>query len=191
LQGRVFTPDGKRQLLDIEFQHVRPGGRIVLLGKNGVGKSRTLECLMQALQVTDECVRFNPRLKLGVYDQELRNFDSALGRFDWLRKRSEVTDDRIKQVPLQSGITFSHLDRAVNVVFNSAKPRRMSISVRTSGVSWQAYGYHVLENEMLLVKYQLQPLIDVKLTEFTLALALSEILCHCLWKTHRFWTGTV
>ena len=61
----VCTPDGKRKLLDIEFQHIRPGDRIALLGKNGVGKSSTLECLMHALQVTDECVRFNPRVKLG------------------------------------------------------------------------------------------------------------------------------
>lgn len=121
----VCTPDGKLKLLDIDFQHVRPGDRIALLGKNGVGKSSTLECLMQALHGTDESVRFNPRVKLGIYDQELRDFDGSLGRFDWLRERSEVPDDRIKQVLLQSGITFTDFDRAANVLSGGERARMM------------------------------------------------------------------
>jgi|GEM_PF-4159041 len=49
----VSTPDGKRKLLDIEFQYVRPGDRIASLGRNGVGKSSTIECLMGALHGGD------------------------------------------------------------------------------------------------------------------------------------------
>ena len=121
----VCTPDGKLKLLDIDFQYVRPGDRIALLGQNGVGKSSTIECLTQALQGTDDRVRFNPNVKLGIYDQELREFDGSVGRFDWLRERCEVPDDRIKQVLLQSGITFADFDRPVNVLSGGERARMM------------------------------------------------------------------
>ena len=121
----VRTPDGKHKLLDIDFQFVRPGDRIALLGKNGVGKSSTIECLMHALHDSKDSVRFNPRVKLGVYDQELREFDGPAGRFDWLHGRCEVPDDRIKQVLLQSGIAFADFDQPVNVLSGGERARMM------------------------------------------------------------------
>ena len=121
----VCAPDGKLKLLDIDFQYVRPGDRIALLGRNGVGKSSTIECLMHALHGTDDCVRFNPSVKLGVYDQELREFDGSVDRFDWLRERCEVSDDRIKQVLLQSGIAFADFDRPVKVLSGGERARMM------------------------------------------------------------------
>ncbi|MDB3936285.1 ATP-binding cassette domain-containing protein [Granulosicoccus sp.] len=121
----ICTPDGKHELLDIDFQYVRPGDRIALLGVNGVGKSSTIECLMHALHGTDDSVRFNPRVKLGLYDQELREFDESAGRFDWLRERCELTDDRIKQVLLQSGVAFADFDRPVNVLSGGERARMM------------------------------------------------------------------
>jgi ATPase subunit of ABC transporter with duplicated ATPase domains len=112
-QLQVFTPDGRRKLLGCDFLRVRPGERIALLGKNGAGKSTTLNLLRKAYTAQDHPhIRFNPNVQLGFYDQELGEFANPIGRFDWLRERVDGPDERIKQILLQAGVApDSHTGR--------------------------------------------------------------------------------
>ncbi|MBX2885649.1 MAG: ATP-binding cassette domain-containing protein [Granulosicoccus sp.] len=121
----IVTPDGERTLLEIEFQHIRPGDRIALLGRNGVGKSTTINRLVAAIGQQDDFVRFNPNVNLGYYDQELEEFSSARGRFDWLRDRSDMTDEPIKQVLLKNGIPFTDFDHSVDKLSGGERARLM------------------------------------------------------------------
>lgn len=121
----IYTPDRERKLLEIEFQHVRPGDRVALLGKNGVGKSTTIDRLISAIGTVDDHVRFNPNVKVGYYDQELQQFDTSRSRFDWLQDRCDQPDDRIKQVLLQNGIPYSEFDHSVNTLSGGESARLM------------------------------------------------------------------
>jgi len=121
----IVTPDGERTLLEIEFAHVRPGDRVALLGKNGVGKSTTINRLISAIGTVDDFVRFNPNVKVGYYDQELQQFETSRSRFDWLRDRCDQPDDRIKQVLLQNGIPYTEFDHSVNTLSGGESARLM------------------------------------------------------------------
>ena len=121
----VWTPDGDRRLLEVEFQIVRPGDRIALLGGNGVGKSTTIARLMRSLAVADDAVRFNPNAKAGYYDQELRECTGSHGRLDWLRERSDRPDEPIKQALLQAGVAWGDMDRPVDTLSGGERARLM------------------------------------------------------------------
>lgn len=121
----IVTPDGEHALLSIAFQHIRPGDRIALLGRNGVGKSTTINRLVSAIGELDSQVRFNPNVIGGYYDQQLEQFGSSQGRLDWLRDRSEMADEKVKQVMLQNGIAFADLHRSVNTLSGGECARLM------------------------------------------------------------------
>ncbi|MFK7860434.1 MAG: ABC-F family ATP-binding cassette domain-containing protein [Granulosicoccus sp.] len=121
----IATPDGEQDLLRIEFQHIRPGDRIALLGRNGIGKSTTINRLVSSIGTYDEKVRFNPNVNHGYYDQLLEQFSGSEGRFDWLRDRSDVADDTIQQVLLQNGIAFAELERSVKTLSGGECARLM------------------------------------------------------------------
>jgi len=121
----ITIPGGGQRLLDIEFQYIRPGDRIALLGRNGVGKSTTINRLVDAIGTFDERIRVNPNVQLGYYDQELSQFQGACGRIDWLRERCELPDAPIKSVLLQNGVAYRDFDQPVNTLSGGECARLM------------------------------------------------------------------
>ncbi|MEM7259233.1 MAG: ATP-binding cassette domain-containing protein, partial [Pseudomonadota bacterium] len=122
---QIFTPDNEQQLLTIEFQHIRPGDRIALLGRNGAGKSTTINRLINAIGTDDPQIKFNPNVNPGYYDQELSQFQTSQGRMEWLRQRCEHADVRLKQVLLRNGISYRDFDQPVDTLSGGQCARLM------------------------------------------------------------------
>ncbi len=155
----IVTPDGQHKLLHIEFQHIRPGDRIALLGRNGVGKSTTINHLVEGIDTPSDELRFNPNVNLGYYDQELSQFQTNRGRMDWLLDHSEASQDRVKQVLLQNGISFSNFNHPVEnlsggecarlmfMLFQLNKPNFLILDEPTNHIDIQ--GREQLEHQLI------------------------------------------
>ncbi|TGG91993.1 ABC-F family ATP-binding cassette domain-containing protein [Natronospirillum operosum] len=119
----VTVPATGRTLVQCEFLNLRPGDRVALLGINGVGKSTTLQRIIDALNHEDGPIRWNPRVTLGYYEQQLAELNRGLGRFDWLREQVAGPDDAIRQTLLHSGVPYERFDEPVEQLSGGEKAR--------------------------------------------------------------------
>ncbi len=122
-------------LLMIGHLIIKPGDRIALLGINGVGKTTTLQAIKAAYQnaqdenYSNSNISFNPRTRLGFYDQELELLDSELSRIDWLRSQTQANEVLIKQALIHSGVAYSAFNRPVDQLSGGEKSRMMFLSL--------------------------------------------------------------
>ena len=120
---RICAPDG-RQLFDVDSLNFRPGDRIALLGLNGCGKSSMIRALLAAAATGDaRDIRFNPNVRIGYFDQELAQFASDVGTYDWVRGQTTRSDETITRALVHWGYPYSERDRPVNVLSGGERAR--------------------------------------------------------------------
>lgn len=116
-------------LLNIDQFIIKPADRIAILGINGVGKTTLLQAIKHGYQQQSSNIsqglKFNPRVTLGYYDQELSLLDSTLSRIDWLRSQTDACEAQMKQSLINSGIKYTEFDRPVNQLSGGEKSRMM------------------------------------------------------------------
>ncbi len=124
----VTIPNSENLLYQIESVSIKPGDRVALLGENGCGKSTLLNLIREQFKhdrIEDYKIRFNPRVALGFYDQELESLVSAESRVDWLRRNTTANEDALKRTLINSGIPFREFDREVSSLSGGEKARLM------------------------------------------------------------------
>ena len=100
----VTTPDD-RQLFTIEKLHVFQGDRIVLLGRNGTGKSQFMRLVTEALDgKVPAGMRLSPQLAPGYLDQALGWLPLDPSPLDYLLHRFDEGDRRT--IALLAGADF-------------------------------------------------------------------------------------
>ncbi|WP_186648400.1 ABC-F family ATP-binding cassette domain-containing protein [Fluviispira vulneris] len=95
----------ERKLFSIEKLSIARGDRVVLLGKNGCGKSVFLNKLAEHynMNLTTNGIRFNPQSNLGYYDQMLGGISQTKSLFHILREISSGSDLNVKQNLIAAG----------------------------------------------------------------------------------------
>ena len=100
----IATPDGQ-PLFAIEKLHVFQGDRIVLLGRNGTGKSQFMRVVTEALAGNaPQGLRISPQLSPGYMDQALGWLPLDPSPLDYLLHRFDEGDRRI--IALLAGAGF-------------------------------------------------------------------------------------
>ena len=77
----VATPDGK-PLFRTGQKWIERGDRVVLLGRNGAGKTQMVKALVRAIAEGDDAIRVTPSLVLGHSDQGLAQLGPKATPFD-------------------------------------------------------------------------------------------------------------
>lgn len=104
-------------LFGIESLFVRRGDRIVLLGKNGTGKSVFLRLLVAAYEAQKqgtppvEGLRINPQLELGYYDQSLGRIPPDAPLSDIVRDAMNLPQAAVSRALVRAGFGVREHDK--------------------------------------------------------------------------------
>ncbi|MDQ6436673.1 ABC-F family ATP-binding cassette domain-containing protein [Mesorhizobium sp. LHD-90] len=157
----VTTPDGTL-LFRTGKQWIRQGDRVVLLGRNGTGKTRLVNLVRQAIVSPDnagEGVKATPSLVLGYGDQALSDLldsDTPLGI---ISKRFELGEQRARTLLAGAGMGIDMQASAVGRLSGGQKARLGMLVLRLTNPNFYLLdeptnhldidGQEALESELL------------------------------------------
>ena len=128
----VETPDGML-LFRTGKRWICQGDRIVVLGRNGTGKTRLIELIRRAIEKphnAPEAVKATPSLELGYSDQGLSGFagdDTPLGT---ICRRFEVSEQRARSLLAGAGVGIDMQGRAIGTLSGGQKARLAMLALR-------------------------------------------------------------
>jgi ATPase subunit of ABC transporter with duplicated ATPase domains len=128
----VTTPDGTL-LARTGKQFICQGDRIVLLGANGVGKSRLVAMLRRAVLEADgavEGIKATPSLVLGYGDQALAELVDAETPMRMIIRRFDVGDARARSLLAGAGMTIEMQGKPIGRLSGGQKARLGMLALR-------------------------------------------------------------
>ena len=127
----VETPDGTL-LFRTGKRAICQGDRIVLLGHNGVGKTRLVELIRRAIgePQTTASVKVTPSVVLGYSDQTLSGIDGGETPFSLLSRRFDIGDQRIRSLLAGAGLGMDMQSRSIANLSGGQKARLMMLTLR-------------------------------------------------------------
>ena len=157
----VETPVGAL-LFKTGKQFIRQGDRIVLLGANGVGKTRLIAMLRKAIEIPDMApngIKATPSLVLGYGDQALATLVDAETPYEAITRRFNVGDQRARALLAGAGLSIERQSRAIGRLSGGQKARLGLLALRLAQPNFYLLdeptnhldieGQEALENELL------------------------------------------
>ncbi|MGB7271364.1 MAG: ABC-F family ATP-binding cassette domain-containing protein [Albidovulum sp.] len=125
----VTTPDG-RLLFKTGKKWIERGDRIVVLGRNGAGKSRLVAAIHGAILASGAAaIRVAPTLALGYCDQALSQLDPDATPFDLVSQMGR-NDQATRSALAGAGIATDLQSRPVSVLSGGQKARLAMVVLR-------------------------------------------------------------
>lgn len=127
----VGTPDGT-VLFGIGKRHICQGDRIVLLGRNGVGKSRFVSLIRNAIAEpeTVQSVKVTPSTVLGYSDQALSQMSGDDTPLAMVSRKFDVGEQRARSLLAGAGVSIDMQERRIGVLSGGQKARLMMLALR-------------------------------------------------------------
>ncbi|OHV89717.1 ABC-F family ATP-binding cassette domain-containing protein [Mesorhizobium sp. ORS 3428] len=156
----VETPDGTL-LFRTGKRHICQGDRIVLLGRNGVGKSRFISMIRTAIVEpgTVENVKVTPSTVLGHSDQALSGISGDDTPLAMVSRRFEVAEQRARSLLAGAGVAIEMQEKRIGALSGGQKARLMMLALRLANPNFYLLdeptnhldieGQEALEDELL------------------------------------------
>ncbi|MBN8938660.1 MAG: ABC-F family ATP-binding cassette domain-containing protein [Rhizobiales bacterium] len=157
----VETPDGKL-LFKTGKQWICQGDRIVLLGRNGVGKSRFVHLLRAAIGQPDaatQAVKATPSVVLGYSDQGLAELADADTPAGVISRRFEVGDQRARAVLAGAGLGIDLQSRPIGKLSGGQKARLAMLVLRLTNPN-----FYLLDEPTNHLDIEGQEMLEAELT---------------------------
>ena len=127
----VRTPDG-RALFGIPKLHLFQGDRVVLLGRNGAGKSQFMKLVARAMEGQEvKGIRVTSSLRLGATDQEMSQLPTQGSPFDFIAGFSQG-DQRTKALLVAAGFPMEKQGRPIATLSFGQRARLALLALRLS-----------------------------------------------------------
>ncbi|HWK39504.1 MAG TPA: ABC-F family ATP-binding cassette domain-containing protein [Hyphomicrobium sp.] len=129
----VQAPDG-RKLFTVPKLDVAQGERIVVLGRNGTGKSQFVRLLHKAMSRPDALpgIRVTPSLALGYVDQDMAQLPQGSTAHDFILSRFRLGDQRSRAVLAEAGFSIERQGLPIAKLSPGQKARLGLLAVRLS-----------------------------------------------------------
>ena len=156
----VTTPPGAALFSIPKFQLFQ-GDRVVLLGRNGAGKSQLVRAIRRACEQPDSVpgVRVSPSVRLGYSDQELSQLPRTGTPFDFIAGFGEG-DQRTKALLAAAGFAIEAQSKPISTLSFGQRARLGLLALRLSAPNFYLLdeptnhvdiaGQEQLEDEILL-----------------------------------------
>ncbi|MDX8481380.1 ABC-F family ATP-binding cassette domain-containing protein [Mesorhizobium sp. VK24D] len=127
----VQTPDGTL-LFRTGKRHICQGDRIVLLGRNGVGKSRFIAMIRAAIVEpgTTPDIKVTPSAVLGYSDQALSGIGGDDTPLAMVSRRFEVGEQRARSLLAGAGVAIEMQEKKIGALSGGQRSRLMMLVLR-------------------------------------------------------------
>jgi ATPase subunit of ABC transporter with duplicated ATPase domains len=125
----VTAPDG-RLLFRTGKVWIGQGDRIVVLGRNGAGKSQLVGMILRAIRGEAGAIRAAPSVVLGASDQELTQLAGDRTPFDAITRRFDVGDQRAKALLAGAGMDMALQQSPIKALSGGQKARLAMLVLR-------------------------------------------------------------
>ena len=128
----IATPDD-RMLFRIDKLHVFQGDRIVLLGRNGTGKTQLVRLLHRAMTEGDvPGIRVTPSLVLGYTDQDMSQLPLQQTPAEFISTGFDQNDARVRSLLAAAGFTVEKQGQRISSLSFGQRARLGLLALRLS-----------------------------------------------------------
>jgi ATPase subunit of ABC transporter with duplicated ATPase domains len=158
----VTTPDGVL-LFKTGKRFLCQGDRIVLLGRNGAGKTRLVHMIRNAISsagTPSETIKVTPSLVLGYGDQALADLSDDDTPFATVTRRFDVGDLRARSLLAGAGLGVDMQSRAIGLLSGGQKARLAMLLLRLANPN-----FYLLDEPTNHLDIEGQEALETELTE--------------------------
>ncbi|ANY78994.1 ABC transporter [Microvirga ossetica] len=134
LENVTVQAPGGRKLFAIQKLEVAQGDRIVVLGRNGAGKSQLVRLLHEAMHRPEgrDGIRVSPSLALGFVDQDMRQLPQKSTAHDFILSGFRLGDQRSRAVLAEAGFSIEKQGLPIAKLSPGQKARLGLLALRLS-----------------------------------------------------------
>lgn len=123
-------------LFSLDHLQVKSGDRIALVGRNGCGKSSLLHFLWQQYQQAScQGAIFQPRVRIGYYDQSLQQLNDEDSLSDALCHFASLTQDQRKMALIGAGFPYLRHQQKVSTLSGGERSRLLFVALTLANYS--------------------------------------------------------